>query len=580
MFREGFVFLVVTTLLLAGAGRLAYIEYAVGPALRAQAAGQQTTVRSIPAMRGEILDTKGRVLAGTVRVPSVFVDPKIAVDPTYAAYSMGPVLGVEGGVLESLIRSRRDDRFVWVRRGIDDVSLGLFEQVRRVRGLRCFGVQEEARRAYPFGRLASHVLGIVGSEERGLAGVEYAFDGALTGSPGQRVLTVDVRRRRLRTIADAYEPPVDGASVVLTLDAYIQQRVEDHLRAAVEQFEAEWGAAVVLDPWSGEVLGMATMPDFEPGAAVAGSGGGLTVEALQNKAIGFSYEPGSIFKPFVAACALDEGVVELDEVFAVHGPARRFGGRTLHDAHAYDELAFWEVVSKSSNIGMGLLGARCGNERLHAYVRRFGFGERTGIDLSGEHEGQVLPLEAWTSFSTQSIPMGQELAVTPIQMVSAFAAFANGGVLYRPRIVRGVIGSSGETLLDNSRPVVVREVLGRETAEVFRQRALVEVVVSGTGKRAAIADYQVFGKTGTAQIARRGGGGYAAGAYVGSFVGGAPADLPRLVAIVSLYKPSGGKYYGGTVAAPAVGAILADSLAYMQVPPERAMETDSTMLPG
>jgi cell division protein FtsI/penicillin-binding protein 2 len=226
------------------------------------------------------------------------------------------------------------------------------------------------------------------------------------------------------------------------------------------------------------------------------------------------------------------------------------------------------VISKSSNIGMGMVGERCGNERLHEFVRRFGFGAATGIRLPGEHAGLVQSFPRWTSYSTQSVPIGQEIAATQIQLVTAFSVFCNDGILYRPRIVRGVISETGETTEDNSTPVAVRRVLPSALVREFQERALVEVVNDGTGKRAQLEGYQVFGKTGTAQVAQPDGRGYLSDEHVGSFVGGAPAGNPRVVVLVSIYRPSGRKYYGGTVAAPTVREIIADTLEYMQVPPD------------
>ncbi|MEP0845391.1 MAG: penicillin-binding protein 2 [Phycisphaerae bacterium] len=562
----------VTLLLTAGAARLAQLELRDGAALRAQAQRQQVASWTIPSQRGEILDCQGRVLAGSVRRPSVFVDPAMVEDVRYAAASVAPVLGMSARALEEQIRAEPDRRFMWLCREIEDQQLEAFEQVRRARGLLGFGVQHEPQRVYPYARLAAQVLGFVGSDQHGLAGVELSFDSVLHGKDGRGRSTVDTRRRRVRTHVSEFERPVDGATVVLAIDAYLQQRTELHLREAVEQFKAEWGAAVLMDPHSGEVLAMATFPDFDPANPVppnlSEAEQARAAELLRNRAIADSVEPGSIFKPYIASCALDEGQTRLDETFRIAGPTRNFGRRTIRDTHPYDVLALHEVISKSSNIGMGMLAARLGNERLHRYVRLFGFGDVTGIELPGEHAGLVQDFSRWTGYSTQSIPIGQEIALTPIQIVSGFAVFANGGVLYRPRLVRGVIGADGRAIRDESRPIPLRRVLSEETTRRFRMEALVETVLSGTGKQAAIPDYQVFGKTGTAQVARRDGRGYIPGAYVGSFVGGAPADNPRAVVVVSLYRPSGGKYYGGTVAAPAAGAILADTLTYMRVPPD------------
>jgi cell division protein FtsI/penicillin-binding protein 2 len=384
--------------------------------------------------------------------------------------------------------------------------------------------------------------------------------------------TVDARRRRVRSPAQKHQPPRDGASVVLTIDAHVQQRAEHHLRKAFEEFKPQWASTVVLDPQSGEVLAMATLPDFDPAQPIEA---GLTeeehetaTELLRNRAVSDSYEPGSIFKPFIAGPALEAEIVGIDEPFVINGPAHQFGHRTIHDTHTYDTLALHQVISKSSNIGMGFVGERCGNQRLHDFVRRFGFGQRTGIRLPGEHGGLVQDFSRWNTYSTQSIPIGQEIAVTPIQIVTAFSVFCNGGILYRPRIVRGVITPDGQTAEDDSRPIVLRRVLPEELTRQFRLRALVEVVNEGTGKRAQIVGHQAFGKTGTAQVARADGGGYLPDEHVGSFVGGAPAENPRVVVLVSLYRPSPGPYYGGTVAAPAAAAIIADTLEYMQVPPD------------
>jgi cell division protein FtsI (penicillin-binding protein 3) len=566
------LFFGAAVLLAAGAYRLVQIQRTEGRQLRQKAARQHTAAWTIPAQRGDILDCRGRVLAGSVRRPSVFMDPTLIDDPRSAAKSVAPALGLRPAELERLILEKKDRAFVWVKRGLSDDELSAFNRVRRAERLRAFVVRYEPTRVYPYGRLAAQVLGFVGTDQVALAGIEQSFDDALSGIDGHARSTVDARRRQVWSEAEAYLPPRDGGSVVLTIDAHVQQRAEYHLRNAVEAFKPQWATAVVMDPQSGEVLAMATLPDFDPAQPIPpGLGEGersAAQERLRNRAISDSYEPGSVFKPFVAGPAVDAGLTHMDEMFAVNGPTRRFGARTIHDTHAYGTLPLHKVISKSSNIGMGLLGARCRNERLCEFVRRFGFGEPTGIRLPGEHSGLVQDLSRWTSYSTQSVPIGQEVAITPIQIATAFSVFCNDGILYRPRIVRGVISAAGETVEDASRPIAVRRVLAPEVAREFRRRALVEVVTDGTGKRAQIADYQVFGKTGTAQVARRDGGGYIAGAFVSSFVGGAPAESPRVVVLVSLYRPSRDSYYGGTVAAPTAAAIIADTLAYMRLPPD------------
>lgn len=585
--------------LLVGVVRLAQLGGSRHAVLRDTAERQQTVSWIIPARRGEILDARGRVLAGTVRVPSVYVDPGVVEDTRFTAYSVGPLLGIDPAELEASLRAwRGQTRFVWLKRRIGDQELGALERMISGRALHGVGLRDEWAREYPQQgeqAIAAHVLGFVGLDRhrlgataehyedlRGLAGLEAHYNAVLAGTPGKRSVTVDRERRPLRPPEELLEPAEDGATLVLTIDSVVQCAAQKALRAAVAEHNAVWGTVVVLDPQTGEVLAMATVPDFEPSAAVPPGDVPLSpeekaeLESLwRNRAVADAYEPGSIFKPFIAASAIDDGQTSLDEEFVINGPARDFGSRTVHDTHAYDRLRVCEIISKSSNIGMGLLGARCKAERLHAYVRRFGFGEVTGIGLPGEHAGLVFPPEQWNPrFSPQSVAMGHEIGVTSIQVATAFAALANGGVLLRPRIVRGVIGADGGVLADYSEPVVVRRVLSESTANEFRRRALVETVRSGTGKPAALPGYQVFGKTGTAQVSEPGRG-YVDGVYVGSFVGGAPADKPRAVVLVSIYKPRGKAYYGAQVAAPAVKEILAATLAYMRVPPEPSGEGEA-----
>lgn len=587
---SAFLYLIAALLLAGGGARLAYLEHTRGPELRRQAERQQRSVRLIAARRGEILDTRGRVLAGTIRRPSAFVDPALVADERFAAYSIAPLLDMKPDALEQQLRAWRetDSRFEWLKRRITTAEAEALEALAETRRLRAFGVQRESVRVYPQGCVAPHILGFVGADAQGLAGIEARFDALLSGQPGRRLVTVDLGRRRVRSSDEDFTPAVDGATLVLTIDAYIQEITQQALRRAWEKHKPEWAAAVVLDPQSGEVLAMASLPDFDPSDAVPPDFGTMS-EARQeavkatwrNRAVSDAFEPGSVFKPFIASCALDEGLVRIDEVFAINGPVRDFGRRTIRDTHPYGSLALHEVISKSSNIGMGMVGARCGMERLHRYVRSFGFGDLTGVELPGEHTGLVQDFSKWNpSFSPQSIPIGQEIAITPIQAVAAFSVFCNGGVLLRPRIVRGAIGPDGQTLLDNSLPITIRRVLDEKTVDMFRKQALVETVTDGTGKTARLDEYQVFGKTGTAQIAAPGGRGYLPGKYVGSFIAGAPSDYPRAVVMASIYKPSGGQYYGGTVAAPTVKEILADTLAYMQVPPELTPEPEKRPAPA
>jgi cell division protein FtsI/penicillin-binding protein 2 len=357
----------------------------------------------------------------------------------------------------------------------------------------------------------------------------------------------------------------------------VQQIAEKYLSETVQYYDGDWGVAVVVYPQSGEVLAMATYPDFDPAEPLPADAEPNTpafeqaAERLRNRAISDAYEPGSAFKPFVFCSALDDPGVRLsmDEVFPIHGPVHQFGRRTISDTHAYDVLTGSEVISKSSNIGMGMVGDRCGNERLYRYVRNMGFGDLTGIELPGEHTGMVNDFDRWTAYSTQSVPIGQEIAVTALQVATGFSVFCNGGVLYRPRVVRGLVGPDGQIAAEYGM-VPVRQALSAETVQKFRLQALVETVKSGTGRiTAPLPDYQVFGKTGTAQVAGLKGKGYGLGCTA-TFVCGAPSDNPRVVVVVSVQHPKQHSYYGGQVSAPAASRILGDTLRYLKVPAELA----------
>lgn len=567
MGRDWLLFGIIAAALIGVGGRLVYLEEARGASLRAKGDRQQTSYTPLVALRGDIFDAKGRVLARSTRWPSAFVDPARVDDPAAVARLIGPALGMPPAEVEQIITDRRTRRFAWVKRYLSGSDLYAFRRVTEQENLTAFGLRFEPRREYPSGPLAAHVLGLLGADNVGLAGIEQSFNEVLAGKDGKRVSTCDVLRQHMRVKPDEYEPPRDGLSVVLTIDAYLQNRTEIYLRQAVEESGAHWGAAILMDPHSGEVLAMAVSPTFDPADPFADcttqKQHDERTENLRNRAIADAVEPGSIFKPFIASYALDHDVVTLDQVFAINGLTHAFGRRIIRDTHTYGSLPLWGVIAKSSNIGMGMVGDLVGNAGLFDAVTRFGFGTQTGINLPGEHEGIVHPFEQWTSYSKQSIPIGQELSATPIQLITAFSALCNGGLLYRPRIVRGVISADGECVEDTSLPIVVRRVISAETVEAFRRKALAEVVLDGTAKVAALPDWQVFGKTGTAQVARPDGRGYLDNEYCGSFIGGAPVESPQVVALVSLYRQ---QYYGSRFAAPAVREILRTALEYLQVP--------------
>jgi cell division protein FtsI/penicillin-binding protein 2 len=351
----------------------------------------------------------------------------------------------------------------------------------------------------------------------------------------------------------------------LTIDSVIQTFVEERLDRAVADWKPVSAAAIVMDPRTGEILALANRPTFDPEDPSA-----ATADAWVNRAISDCYEPGSTFKPFIVAAALDWELVTPDDQIDCHNGVYRMGPRLLHSHHHNGVLTVSEVVVRSDNIGMAIIGERMTNSGLHRAVQSFGFGHPTGIELPGESAGVVRPLKLWTPFySTGSVPMGQELSVTPLQLITAFSALANGGRLLRPRIVRAIVQPDGRRVLMFDEGEVVGRPVRAEIARYMVEQVLTDVVDRGTGRKAQLAGYSVFGKTGTAQK-QSPSGGYQRGHYISSFIAGAPAHDPRLVALVVLNDPSmGPEPFGGKVAAPAVAEILQRSLVYLGVPHDR-----------
>ncbi len=557
--RWATAFLIATMgLLVALAGRLCYVKTAFEPLLGPLIQRQQRAQIVVPACRGTIFDRHGRILAGSHQLPSLFVDTMLLDQVDVSARQIAGVLGIDAGELEDRFRHSASPRFSWIRRRIDR------EQGAAVAALniRAVGTIREGQREYPLGTSLAHVLGFVGADEQGLAGVEGLYDSHLRGRPGSRSAYCTVARRFIGPTDQPGLDAVDGGHLVLTIDSVIQGFAERALARQVEEFEAVSGVSLVMSPKTGEVLAMASLPTFAPAHYQD-----YPVDARRNLAVTDPVEPGSTFKPFILAAALAHGVVQPDERIDCHDGYWYFGRRRIRDTKPRGVLLLEDIVVKSSNIGMALLGERLGNAALHQAVSDFGFGARTGLGLPGESRGLVRPVSQWTTYSTVSVAFGQEIGVTPIQMANAFCSVVNGGILLQPRIVRVVMSPDGRVSESNDQPRPLRRVLPVDVARFLQQRVLVRVVTDGGGIDAALPDYQVLGKTGTAQVARLEGGGYEPDAYVSSFIGAAPAEDPEVVVLVMIYRPNPAiGYYGRKVAAPGVRAILADTLAYLGVP--------------
>jgi len=514
--------------------RLVQVQLGGNKAYASRLERQSKLRLELPARRGNILDRKGHILALDLEGFSYYTFAP-AEDPDRTARLFSKVGDFPYSVLLSKLRRKG---FVWLARGLGE------KEAMAVRRWGLPGVREykEFRRVYPMGKVAGQVLGYTDVDGKGIEGAELAFDGYLRGRPGWALRRRDGRGGWIPEDLPM-RPPRDGANVVLTLDVEVQAILEEELKAAVERHRARSGMGIVMVPRTGEVLALASVPGFDPNRP-----GDYPMWTRKNRVITDIYEPGSTFKIVTAAAALEEKVISPeDSVFCEEG-AFMVSGRRFRDAHPYGWLTFREVVELSSNIGTIKVAERLGKDVIYRYARTFGFGAETGIDLPGEVKGILRPPSAWSGRSLASIAVGQEVSVTAIQMACAYAAVANGGMLMRPQIVLEVKGAGGK-VLKMMKPEPVRRVVSEETA-----RKLVEflegVVERGTGREARIPGVRVAGKTGTAQRPLEGGGGYAPGEFVASFVGFLPAEDPELLCLVVVDTPREGGHYGGQVAAP------------------------------
>jgi cell division protein FtsI/penicillin-binding protein 2 len=523
---------------------------------------QQRVVRLDPP-RGTIYDAVGRELAVSVEVDSAFAVPAEIADRAAVARAVAHTCpGVDAARLESQLESDRE--FIWMARKLDPpVAAAL-------RRLHLPGVHfvAESKRYYPMRDLASQVLGYVGTDNHGLSGLEQQYDAVITGKPGLRTVLRDARRRTVESPDLFFTEPQPGGDLYLTLDAAVQHIVERELQRVVEQRQARRGSAVFLDPATGAVLAMASFPTFDPNEFER-----YPASSWRNRTIMDAYEPGSTFKIVTAAAALESGLVHVDDPFDCGMGSIVLYGITIHDHKRYGILPFSDVIAKSSNVGVIRAALIIGGERLYRTIVGFGFGRQTGIDLPGESAGILHPIEHWGPLTKAYVAFGQGISVTPLQLATAVTAVANGGSLLQPFVV-DTVRRGGALERRRPRPQVLAHPVSPETAAAVRQ-LLERVVTSGTGKSAAVAGYQVAGKTGTAQIPVA--GGYARHAYLPSFVGFAPAERPMLVGIVAVDTPQGMEYYGAQVAGPVFGTLVRQVLLYMGVRPARPVPA---MWPG
>lgn len=550
-------------------GRLVQIQYLEHEAFARSAASYVDSNVRWAGRRGRIVDSRMRPLAVSVKSASIALDPKLAKQSSIGfagvVDKLRQELELSPAELDRIYRIGQRDgcRFVWIRRMAGD------ELKKRVAALKLAGVYfpAEFERDYPQGRLGSHILGFSDIDGKGREGIENICDSFLRGLGGERKVWRDALGNQLTDEESGLKSTTPGLNVKLTVDSYIQSVAERELAAAIEKYNAKSGCVVVMEPCTGDVLAMAGLPDFSPAEPAANP-----AKNRLNPIIGSVFEPGSIFKPFVIAAALEQNAVEARTVFHCENGAWRMPGttRVLHDAHGYGRLTVSKILVKSSNIGTAKIALELGKDKLYRYLTGFGFGQKTGQPLAGEIKGTLRRPERWSSYSMGSIPMGQEVTVTPIQVAAAYSALANGGILVKPRLIREILDDQKRAVnVVDIQPKrrVIKPRIAREVLDM-----LAETVQSGTGKKARLKRYTVGGKTGTAQLAANaeeiaaGHRGYSPDRYIASFVGVAPIENPRLVVLVSVREPKSA-HYGGTVAAPAVKNIINDTLHYMKVAP-------------
>ena len=508
----------------------------------------------IPARPGEILDRNGQVLAMTIPCDSLFAVPEEILDPRDFAWRVGPILNLNTDELYYRIADNADKRFVWIERRISDEKVSAIRELNLPKT--AWGLRREYRRQYPQGSFASHVLGIRNIDNVGQGGLEQSLHDVIRGVDGNRVMTRDARGIVMEVAAERSQSPKHGQTVVSTIDLLTQIETERQLDGLMEEWKPNGACAIVMAPDSGEILAMASRPGFDPNALLE-----VPDAAWKNLAVSAVFEPGSTFKPFIVGWAIQNNALAFDEIIDCSFGVYRMGPRMLHDHHSYGAMSVEDVLVKSSNIGMAKIGERMGIESLYEATRAFGFGRRTGIELPGELSGLLRPVAQWNVYSLGSIPMGQELSVTPLQLITAHAALANGGRLVRPHLLKRQDSARVDSVTDSQivepGADVQSVLLDSDIAEWLVQKPMKQVVERGTGKSARIPGLSMFGKTGTAQKLDLLTGTYSDKAWVLSFVCGASAEAPEVLVLVMVDEPTTpGIHYGGTVAAPTASRIL------------------------
>jgi len=546
--RFSLVFLALIVLLVVFSVKLVLIQVFRSSHLAQLAERQHRHLVEIEALRGSIYDRKMRPLAFNVPVYSLFANPRAMSQEAKrkAADQLAGLLNTEEHAIREILNKNK--YFVWVKRKL---SPEVVEKIRaaHINGL---GFRKESKRYYPGGNLAAHLVGFAGQDNEGLEGLELLYNAELKGKPGHMRILRDAHQTELMLDED-FVPPQDGFNLVLTIDETIQYIAEQALENAYTQYKAQAATIIVMDTRTGEILALANRPTYNLEDFPSSS-----AQSRTNRAISYVYEPGSVFKVVTAVAALEDGKFnENDKIFCENGEYR-IANNTLTDHHPYGMLTFMDVIGVSSNIGTAKIAQRLGPASIYKYGRKLRFGMKTGIDLGGEVSGWLKDPSLWSKTTTGAIPIGYEVTVTPLQLVCMMTAIANKGVYMRPFVVK-YVKDNQDQIIRAFEPKAIEQVISERTVERIKN-VLVNVVDNGTGKKAQIKGVKVGGKTGTARKVVN--GAYAQGKYYGSFVGFAPADDPRVAAVVVIDEPRP-SYFGGTVAAPVFQEVIENTLRYL-----------------
>ena len=551
--RALFVSFVLVVWILVISARLIHLQTVEYDMMREKARAQQQDALETSPVRGLVLDRQGRNLARSVETESFFAVPSEVEDAT-AILKLAQIIGADEKRLGARLEEARtaNRKFLWIARKLNE------DQAAKIHALSLHGIYslKEPKRYYPNEQLAAHVLGFVGLDENGLAGIEQVYNERIAGDAGKVFVERDAIHRPYNGFEIQAKP---GQSVTLTIDQTIQYRTEQALTETVERTRAKSGTAIVLDPHTGEILALANAPTFNPNDART-----ATAQARVNQALQNIYEPGSTFKIVAYSAAIEKGLAKPSDRIDCQMGAITVAGRVIHDHHPFGTLTLTEALAKSSNVAAIKLGLRVGDEAMYEYLTGYGFGARTGVELPGETAGLVRPVARWQPSSIGSIAMGQEIGVTPLQMAAAFGAIANDGVRVAPHLVREIRAADGAITYRPQNEA--HRVISAETAKALRGM-LEGVTLNGTAKLAQLEGYTAAGKTGTAQKIDPQTRKYSKTKYIGSFVGFAPVENPAVVIIVVIDEPTGA-YHGGDVAAPVFREIAEQILPELNVAPD------------